>query len=92
MPMEDYERLPASLRPLMIRAFSYAARARWHELDAPRDPRTVTEHRALAFPAAPTGQERSAVVNVGRNEPCPCGSGKKYKQCHGAFTSAQATS
>ena len=22
---------------------------------------------------------------VGRNEPCPCGSGKKYKQCHGAL-------
>ncbi len=22
--------------------------------------------------------------NVGRNEPCPCGSGKKFKQCHGA--------
>ena len=22
---------------------------------------------------------------VGRNEPCPCGSGKKYKQCHGAI-------
>ena len=21
---------------------------------------------------------------VGRNDPCPCGSGKKYKQCHGA--------
>ncbi|MBU3683179.1 MAG: SEC-C metal-binding domain-containing protein [Phycisphaerales bacterium] len=21
---------------------------------------------------------------VGRNEPCPCGSGKKYKSCHGA--------
>jgi len=21
---------------------------------------------------------------VGRNEPCPCGSGKKYKNCHGA--------
>ena len=20
---------------------------------------------------------------VGRNEPCPCGSGKKFKQCHG---------
>jgi preprotein translocase subunit SecA len=20
---------------------------------------------------------------VGRNEPCPCGSGRKYKQCHG---------
>ena len=23
---------------------------------------------------------------VGRNEPCPCGSGKKYKQCHGKIT------
>ncbi|WP_410000423.1 SEC-C metal-binding domain-containing protein [Planctomyces sp. SH-PL14] len=21
---------------------------------------------------------------VGRNDPCPCGSGKKYKKCHGA--------
>jgi preprotein translocase subunit SecA len=21
---------------------------------------------------------------VGRNDPCPCGSGKKYKNCHGA--------
>ncbi|MDE2462599.1 MAG: SEC-C domain-containing protein, partial [Alphaproteobacteria bacterium] len=22
---------------------------------------------------------------VGRNDPCPCGSGKKYKHCHGAL-------
>ncbi len=22
---------------------------------------------------------------VGRNDPCPCGSGKKYKHCHGAY-------
>ncbi|HET9200150.1 MAG TPA: SEC-C metal-binding domain-containing protein [Dehalococcoidia bacterium] len=21
---------------------------------------------------------------VGRNDPCPCGSGRKYKKCHGA--------
>ncbi len=25
----------------------------------------------------------AAFANVGRNEPCPCGSGKKYKHCHG---------
>ncbi len=24
------------------------------------------------------------VVRIGRNDPCPCGSGKKYKQCHEA--------
>src|SRR5215469_10609729 len=23
--------------------------------------------------------------HVGRNQPCPCGSGKKYKRCHGAY-------
>lgn len=28
-------------------------------------------------------QDPSTWGNVGRNEPCPCGSGKKYKQCHG---------
>ena len=26
---------------------------------------------------------RRTMPKVGRNEPCPCGSGKKYKQCHG---------
>jgi len=25
----------------------------------------------------------AAGVKVGRNDPCPCGSGKKFKQCHG---------
>ncbi len=32
------------------------------------------------------GKETRRIISkkVGRNEPCPCGSGKKYKQCHGA--------
>jgi preprotein translocase subunit SecA len=35
--------------------------------------------------AAPTGPVRQVTSDkVGRNQPCPCGSGKKYKQCHGA--------
>jgi len=28
-------------------------------------------------------QRQKTVTTVGRNEPCPCGSGKKYKNCHG---------
>lgn len=28
------------------------------------------------------GQARTSRVKLGRNEPCPCGSGKKVKQCH----------
>src|ERR1041385_7805398 len=40
--------------------------------------------------AAPAGEENGKIKTVvrdqpkvGRNEPCPCGSGKKYKKCHG---------
>ena len=30
-----------------------------------------------------TATVKRLVPKVGRNDPCPCGSGKKYKQCHG---------
>ncbi|MDY5105986.1 MAG: SEC-C metal-binding domain-containing protein, partial [Actinobacillus minor] len=29
-------------------------------------------------------EEQLANLNIGRNDPCPCGSGKKYKHCHGS--------
>ncbi|HEX9604188.1 MAG TPA: SEC-C metal-binding domain-containing protein, partial [Myxococcales bacterium] len=32
--------------------------------------------------AAPQGTVTRAGPRVGRNDPCPCGSGKKYKKCH----------
>ena len=38
----------------------------------------TNEHR-LAVPTV-----RRAAPKVGRNEPCPCGSGRKFKHCHGA--------
>ncbi len=40
-----------------------------------------------ASPAIADGPPKPAGVNfsnVGRNDPCPCGSGKKFKRCHGA--------
>jgi preprotein translocase subunit SecA len=41
-------------------------------------PVTETEHH-------PYEKDKSdPFANVGRNDPCPCGSGKKYKKCHGA--------
>jgi preprotein translocase subunit SecA len=33
---------------------------------------------------APVRTVRRDEPKVGRNDPCPCGSGKKYKKCHGA--------
>ena len=33
--------------------------------------------------AVPVGAAVGEVGKVGRNDPCPCGSGLKYKKCHG---------
>ena len=38
---------------------------------------TATQTEAAAKPFVRAGEK------VGRNDPCPCGSGRKYKQCHG---------
>jgi preprotein translocase subunit SecA len=32
---------------------------------------------------SPTVPTRREAAKVGRNDPCPCGSGKKFKKCHG---------
>jgi preprotein translocase subunit SecA len=45
-------------------------------------------------PAPPPSSESQGTFvrgerKIGRNEPCPCGSGKKYKHCHGALSSVE---
>jgi preprotein translocase subunit SecA len=49
--------------------------------------------RAPPPPPAPLPETAGTFVRgerkVGRNEPCPCGSGKKYKHCHGALSSVE---
>jgi preprotein translocase subunit SecA len=63
------------------------------EIDTPAPVKTIVSNNdnlddhfvALANSEEPTlaDQPTSAVNTVGRNEPCPCGSGLRYKQCHG---------
>ena len=45
----------------------------------PNEDGSVSSDAAIAAAALPAGD----VPKVGRNDPCPCGSGKKYKACHG---------
>ncbi len=40
---------------------------------------------ALARAPARNPSDPASWGKVGRNESCPCGSGKKYKHCHGRF-------
>ncbi|SFR73494.1 protein translocase subunit secA [Marinobacter daqiaonensis] len=58
-----------------------AARMRHDQTSAtqPRDEEAEAQRAQGAIPETFVRQERK----VGRNEPCPCGSGKKYKQCCG---------
>jgi preprotein translocase subunit SecA len=49
----------------------------------------MPENPDLRYPVAGAGAsnqptQRRTGKKVGRNDPCPCGSGKKYKKCHGA--------
>jgi preprotein translocase subunit SecA len=61
----------------------------------PRETQAFAPERQAVAQPAPQPERRSAPARVakdpstwgkvGRNEPCPCGSGKKYKHCHGAI-------
>jgi len=61
----------------------------FHDLDtAPEpEPEPASKGELLAHRNQPTDSHHEPFLReqrtVGRNEPCPCGSGKKYKQCHG---------
>ncbi|MEX2124535.1 MAG: preprotein translocase subunit SecA [Woeseia sp.] len=58
--------------------------------------RSAAQQSALGGPPPAEAEQGSEPVSqapfvrgerkIGRNEPCPCGSGKKYKQCHGRLT------
>ena len=53
---------------------------------APATQTTASGSMGNARPAPRTvvKDKEDPYANVGRNDPCPCGSGKKYKKCHGA--------
>ncbi|QOW24039.1 preprotein translocase subunit SecA [Lysobacter sp. H23M47] len=50
---------------------------------------SADEEAAEAQQALARGAANAEVTRVGRNEPCPCGSGKKYKHCHGQLVRPQ---
>ena len=50
---------------------------------ANREPVEGSEPSRSAQPPGTKVQQLHATEKVGRNDPCPCGSGKKYKNCHG---------
>jgi preprotein translocase subunit SecA len=95
---EEIEREEEERRMRLMRALQ-AQHAEVSALGAPEDapappqaaPGAPADRRATQAP--PTLESAGTFVRserkVGRNEPCPCGSGKKYKHCHGALSSVE---
>lgn len=76
-PAEEEERLRREAEALARRMqFQHATASALAPQTEDGDLEVVEEPQAGAVPVRPEPK-------IGRNEPCPCGSGKKYKHCHG---------
>ena len=53
------------------------------QVEQPRPQRMILSHGNDPIAAHPSSPQKRDSEKVGRNDPCPCGSGKKYKRCHG---------
>ncbi|MFN2544818.1 MAG: preprotein translocase subunit SecA [Actinomycetota bacterium] len=75
-----FEEMNAGIRDEFVRYIYRVELVRQDEPARPRPQRVVAQHEDSQ--GASTTQASSD--KVGRNAPCPCGSGRKYKKCHGA--------
>jgi preprotein translocase subunit SecA len=94
-PRQPRPQSPRHLGPstALAAAASAAARAEESPQRLPDFARTLErkqerQQKDLQYQTGPAQAEAPKPVRagakVGRNDPCPCGSGKKYKKCHGA--------
>jgi preprotein translocase subunit SecA len=93
---QDVQRMEAQRRAAQAMEFRHAEASALAQAQARRAAAAGAGGRGSALPVgsaipqAPATTPEAPVApfvrterKVGRNEPCPCGSGKKYKQCHG---------
>jgi preprotein translocase subunit SecA len=81
---EDDEETP---RPDPNEAQRQAAKSTMEDFTRNIQRKKEREMEALQFMGGDDSRSATPVVTgqkTGRNDPCPCGSGKKYKKCHGA--------
>ncbi len=87
---KDFDAVTVSKSTLRRVWRAYSSRHRVSERLSARKRRLVELSEQVDRPSlpAPPPQPRAA-VKIGRNQPCPCGSGKKYKRCCGRPKGAQ---
>jgi preprotein translocase subunit SecA len=75
-----FEEMKAGIRDEFVSYIYRVELIRQDEPARPRPQRVMTSHGDSQ--EAPATQAKGD--KIGRNAPCPCGSGRKYKKCHGA--------
>lgn len=78
---EMMDRVKDTFTEQVFRVRVMTERARTERRMQLQRPEFSAAHTSTNAPAAP--RQPMKVAKVGRNDPCPCGSGKKYKYCHG---------
>ena len=75
-----FEQMLSQLRELVVSRLSHL------EIQFEHPPSPIPEPTTRKmFEIHGDSDEETHNPKVGRNEPCPCGSGKKYKHCHGSL-------
>ena len=89
-PLVEYQREGFDFFEELVGLVKYdTTRHMFHFAGAPRTEQQQQQARVTTSSAKTVQQLQQKQVQrsgdkIGRNEPCPCGSGKKYKRCHGA--------
>jgi preprotein translocase subunit SecA len=81
-----FEGMKGSIVEEFVRYIYRVELVRQDEPSRPRPQRLVSGRSRQEALSAPGGGQGAASGKIPRNAPCPCGSGKKYKKCHGATT------
>ncbi|GAB3011465.1 preprotein translocase subunit SecA [Bowmanella dokdonensis] len=71
------------LSKVQVRAESDVEAVEQRRREADQNTRKVEQHESSTDNTGGVQTQLRDGPKVGRNDPCPCGSGKKYKQCHG---------
>jgi len=85
---EGYEMFNAMIASIQEEVSTYIMKA---QVEQKVERQAVVEESKMSTNAEPAAKRPVAKQDtVGRNDPCPCGSGKKYKLCHGTQASVSS--
>ena len=83
-PLEDSKVTYSNPEQALTESTTSAQRVQAANAQAQGVPQTPKPASEQSKPHTITKGKDDPYANVGRNDPCPCGSGKKFKKCHGA--------